>query len=95
MQVGTFPMNERREIQRRRTLKAGTIRIDDKSTIDCVVRDLSNKGASLEIESPIGIPDRFTLITKANREQRACHIIWRLMRRIGVRFKQCPALWTS
>ena len=93
MQVGTFPMNEKREIQRRRALKAGTIRIDDKSTIDCVVRDLSNEGASLEIENPIGIPDRFTLVTKANREQRACHVIWWSVRRIGVRFKQCPALW--
>ena len=93
MQVGTFPMNEKREIQRRRALKAGTIRIDDKSTIDCVVRDLSNEGASLEIENPIGIPDRFTLVTKANREQRACHVIWWSARRIGVRFKQCPAPW--
>jgi len=93
MQVGTFPMNEKRGIQRRRALKAGTIRIDDKSTIDCVVRDLSNEGASLEIENPIGIPDRFTLVTKANREQRACHVIWWSARRIGVRFKQCPALW--
>ena len=47
-------------------MRPGTICIDDKSTIDCVVRDLSNAGASLEIENTIGIPDRFTLIMKAN-----------------------------
>jgi hypothetical protein len=40
MKVGTFPMNEKREIQRRR-MKAGVICIGDKSTIDCVVRDLA------------------------------------------------------
>jgi len=93
MQVGTFPMNEKRGIQRRRALKAGTIRIDDKSTIDCVVRDLSNEGASLEIENPIGIPDRFILVTKGDREHRSCRVTWWSARRIGVRFKQCPALW--
>ena len=93
MQVGTFPMNEKREIQRRRTLKAGTIRVDAKYTIDCLVRDLSNTGASLEIESPIGIPNRFTLVTKKDREHRSCHVIWWSPRRIGVRFKQRAPLW--
>src|SRR3974390_1333551 len=46
----TIPTNEKRGTQRRRTLKAGTICIDDKSTIDYLLRDLSNAGASLEIE---------------------------------------------
>jgi hypothetical protein len=42
-----------------------TICIDNKSTIACVVRDLSNTGASLEIESPIGIPGKsiFSVMT--------------------------------
>jgi hypothetical protein len=79
-------MNEKREIQRRQRLNAGVICIDDKSTIDCVVRDLSNAGAALEIESPIGIPDRFTLITKADRAKRSCHVVWRSVRRIGIKF---------
>jgi hypothetical protein len=80
-------MNEKRGIKRRRRLKAGVIRIDDKSTIDCVVRDLSNAGASLEIESPIGIPDRFTLVMKEDWAKRSCHVIWWSARRIGVRFE--------
>jgi len=66
-------MNEKRGIKRRRR-KAGVICIDDKSTIDCVVRDLSNARASLEIESPIGIPDRFTLIMKEDWAKRSCHV---------------------
>jgi len=80
-------MNEKRGIQRRRTLKAGTICIDDKSTIDCLVRDLSNAGAFFEIENAIGIPDRFTLVMKADRTKRTCHVTRRLVRRIGVRFE--------
>jgi len=80
-------MNEKRETQRRRKLKSGVICIDDKSTIDCVVRNLSKKGASLEIESPIGIPDKFTLVMKEDWAKRSCHVIWWSARRIGVRFK--------
>jgi hypothetical protein len=49
-------MKEKRGIQRRRTLKVGRICIDDKSTIDCPVRDLSNAGVSLEIENAIASP---------------------------------------
>ena len=79
-------MNEKRGMQRHRTLKAGTICIDDKSTIDCVVRDLSNTGTSLEIESPIGIPDKFTLIMKADGTKQTCHATWWSARRIGARF---------
>jgi hypothetical protein len=79
-------MNEKREIQRRRALKTGTICIDNKSTIDCVVRDLSNTGAFLEIESPIGIPDKFTLIMKAAGAKQTCHVAWWSARRIGARF---------
>jgi len=60
--------------------------VEDESTIDCVVRDLSNAGASLEIENAIGIPDRFTLLMKADRTRRTCHVTRRSVRRIGVRF---------
>ena len=43
---------EKREIQRHRALKTGTICMDDKSIFDCLVRDLSTTGPCLEIESP-------------------------------------------
>jgi hypothetical protein len=55
-------------------LKAGTICIDDKSTIDYLLRDLSNAGASLEMENAIGVADGFTLVMKADGTKRACHV---------------------
>ena len=79
-------MNERRSSTRRRVLKAGTIMLDWAGTIDCIVRNLSPVGANLEVESPVGIPDCFTLSIRADKFSRVCHIIWRKARRIGVRF---------
>ena len=55
-------MEERRKEARRRTLKAGKIMIDGKSVIDCTVRNLTYKGANLEVGSPVGIPDTFELL---------------------------------
>jgi len=71
---------------RRRVLKAGTILIDRASTIDCVVRNVSDTGVLLEVASPVGIPDDFTLVVKADKLARPCHVAWRSARRLGVRF---------
>jgi hypothetical protein len=82
-----FSMSEHRVSTRRRILKAGTILIDRKVTIDCLVRNVSDTGACLEIESPVGIPNDFTLVIKADHKMRLCHVQWRSARRIGVRFQ--------
>jgi hypothetical protein len=55
--------------QRHRVLKAGSIMFGG-ATIDCVVRNQSATGAALEIASPIGIPDEFTLVIAADDVRR-------------------------
>ncbi|MCL2385142.1 MAG: PilZ domain-containing protein, partial [Alphaproteobacteria bacterium] len=76
----------RRRNDRRRTLKEGQIVFNDRqSVIDCVVRNLSDKGACLEVTSPIGIPDFFDL-DLGQSGFRSCRIAWRKSRRIGVTF---------
>jgi hypothetical protein len=75
-----------RATPRSRTLKSGTIAFNRAAGIDCVVRNLSDQGACLEVTSPLGIPDDFTLVIKPDNLFRACQIVWRSARRIGVRF---------
>ncbi len=53
--------------------------------IDCVVRDYSDTGARLQVESLIGIPDRFDLV-RDNFPMRVCRVIWRRAPEIGVEF---------
>jgi hypothetical protein len=78
-------MDERREKTRHRVLKAGTIEFGG-GAIDCTVRNLSDTGAALDVTSPLGIPDRFTLFVQADGKHLACTVAWRKEKRIGVRF---------
>ena len=76
-------MEQDRVAQRHRVLKAGTIEFNG-GGIDCMVRNLSTSGAALDVTSPIGIPERFTLA--ANGSRHPCHVVWRKEKRIGVAF---------
>ena len=79
-------MDERRKVQRHRTLKAGHIAFNRASAIDCQVRNLSPTGACLEVASQIGIPDQFMLVIDTDHLQQPCHVIWRTATRMGVAF---------
>jgi hypothetical protein len=77
---------EHRTSPRLRTLKGGSILFGTAAAIDCTIRNMSETGAALEIESPVGIPDDFTLLIKPELIKRNCHVVWRSAKRIGVRF---------
>ena len=79
-------MEERRKVQRHRTLKAGAIAFNRAGTIDCRVRNLSRAGACLEVASQIGIPDDFVLLIDNDHLKQPCHVIWRIGARLGVAF---------
>jgi hypothetical protein len=79
-------MNEHRKAQRQRTFKGGSISFDTAFGIDCLVRNISETGACLEVKIPARIPDDFTLIIKPEHVRRSCHVTWRTARLIGVRF---------
>ena len=78
-------MVDRRTSHRNRTYKAGTIDFGIGS-FDCTVRNLSDKGASLETASPFGLPDRFNLHLASDGTRRACRVVWRRGQRLGVVF---------
>ena len=79
-------MAELRGSPRLRTFKGGSIIFGVAAAIDCIIRNMSDNGAALEVESPVGIPDDFTLLIKPEFVKRNCHVIWRAAKRIGVRF---------
>ena len=79
-------MSENRRAPRLRTLKGGSILFGAAATIDCVIRNISETGAALEVESPVGIPEEFTLLIKGEIIKRKCRVAWRSAKRIGVRF---------
>jgi hypothetical protein len=80
-----IPMNGQRIASRRRVLKAGSIEFGG-GEFECTIRNVSETGAALEVITPLYIPDRFTLVVQSEESKRACRVIWRKQKRIGVTF---------
>ena len=79
-------MRERRS-HIRRTFKGGKLTFNKGlSVLDCVVRDLSAKGAQLELATSVGVPDQFELVIAPDRIKRLCRVTWRSERKVGVSF---------
>jgi PilZ domain len=79
-------MENNRAALRQRVLKSGSIEFNG-GVIDCVVRNISETGAALEVASPLGIPDTFNLPISGDHSTRHCQVAWRKDKRIGVAFR--------
>ena len=79
-------MEDRRAHPRKRTFKSGTLAFNRAGGITGIVRNLSETGAMLEVESVIGVPDEFTLLVEVDHFKRTCHVVWRQPTRMGVHF---------
>ena len=71
---------------RKRQLKAGTIGFNGGGGIDSIVKNLSDTGALLQVESIVGIPDQFTLFIESDNLKRECQVVWRQPTKLGIRF---------
>jgi len=85
---------EHRKDQRHRTLKTGKISFcQGACVIDCVIRNMSDAGASLVVPTTVGIPDKFTLVDVHGGSRHPVTVAWRQGERMGVHFEdvQPPA----
>jgi diguanylate cyclase (GGDEF)-like protein len=81
-------MSEQSSFVRGRTLLAGKIVSDfGQSSIDCVVRRISDHGATLTIESPLGIPNRFHLVIPHEGPPRPAKLVWQSGKELGLEFE--------
>jgi hypothetical protein len=79
-------MQERRKIARTRVLKGAKMLFGKFSVIDCVVRNLTNSGAGLEVPSASDLPRRVDLTLDAGHSIRQCRLVWRKLNKAGVEF---------
>ncbi|MGH6856642.1 MAG: PilZ domain-containing protein [Methylocella sp.] len=80
------PTQELRNIARHRVFKGAHITFKGHwAKIDCTVRNFSEGGACLTVETPIGIPDSFDLVFD-HVSVRHCRVAWRKATQIGVAF---------
>ena len=66
---------EQRRAERRPVQWNARIVFDDRSAQQCLIRDVSDQGARLEVASILGIPDRFIL--RAGSGQLSALVVWR------------------
>ena len=79
--------DERRRQPRRNGFKTGSIFAgDDAHEVDCLVWNLSDFGALVEVEAGTELPSQFRLMAAPLFIDRECKTIWRDGRKIGVAF---------
>ena len=81
-------MDDKRDNIRHRVLKGATIEFNRAGGITCAVRNLSETGACLNVVSPLGVPESFDLVFEADQSRKACQVVWRTEKQIGVSFKK-------
>ncbi len=78
-------MQERRSFHRGRTYLSGQIIFNNRfSTLDCLVRNMSQIGAKLIISSTLMVPGEFDLHVPKKGNSRRARLIWRSDTEMGV-----------
>lgn len=79
-------MIEKRTTPRHRVLKRGTLAFSGGGGLDCMVRNISESGARLDVANPMGMPDTFMLVIETDQFMRRCRAVWSSEQRLGVVF---------
>jgi len=78
-------MIERRAVARHKTFIKGRITYNNRlSSLDCIVRDATDKGARLEFYGSVAIPDTFELHLPNKDEHYQAPVEWRKRNHVGV-----------
>ena len=85
------PVVDHRRHTRKRMLKGGTIAFNGRhSTLPCVVRDLSETGARLQVAQATSVPDTFELLIDLDGFEAFVEVAWRTQSEVGVHFRSAP-----
>jgi hypothetical protein len=74
---------DRRRAPRLITYAHGEIIFADGSVVKCIVHNISETGAKIEVHAPV--PQTFDLMFN-DRSRRSCKLVWRRGMRLGVTF---------
>ena len=81
-------MSEEKFSLRGRTLLPGKVISNfGQSSIDCVVRRISDHGATINVESALGIPQHFHLLISGEGAPRPCKLMWQSGKELGLEFE--------
>jgi PilZ domain len=80
--------HERRSTPRSRVFFGGEILIDaELPPVECHVKNISNEGASLFVQSADPLPNQFDLFIRKTNERRRAVVTWNNGRQLGVAYR--------
>ena len=80
-------VEEKRGARRARVLKrAKVVYPNNRTVVDCTLRDLSEQGARILCGDPAVLPNEFQLVFTAERQARDARVVWRRPDQVGVMF---------
>jgi PilZ domain len=82
-------MNKDKRNSRRRPMRhSAWLALGPNNLTVCTLSDISETGARIDVEGAKELPDQFLLFLSHNgAARRACHVMWRKPRQVGVRFE--------
>ncbi len=81
-------MLNRRQSQRDKVLHGGVAEINERgSTMDCVVRNISEGGACVEFDQAAKLPEEMNLTIPRKGRSFLAKMIWRQANRVGLAFR--------
>ncbi len=82
-------MSDRRRSNRKKTFLQGRILFNGgRSSVDCVIRDMSEIGARLKFSSAVPTPEHFELYIPNRDERHEVDVQWRRDDEVGVAFER-------
>ncbi len=86
-------MTERRALARHKTFIKGRIYFNNRlSSMDCIVRDITDRGARLEASESVALPDAFELYLPNKDEHFFARVEWRKGSHLGVSWSGDPSV---
>jgi hypothetical protein len=79
---------EKRRMRRQPLRHSAWVAPTPQQRFDCVVSDVSETGARIEINDGASVPDCFVLLLSSNgAARRFCRVVWRKPHQLGVKFE--------
>lgn len=79
-------MAEKRAEYRPKLFKAGRLEFTQGS-VDCIVRNLTSNGATVEVLTSCGIPHELTLEVVSHKLRFDGYVVWRKPNHVGIAFR--------
>jgi hypothetical protein len=85
-------IKEKRQARRQPLRYTAWVAVTAEQRLGCVVSDISDTGARIDVQDSATIPDHFVLLLSSNgAARRFCRVVWRKPTQMGVKFERSLA----